>query len=442
MKNVYNLPATAFITAFILLFPGCKKTANLPTLITSPVSDVTPTTAVSGGSVTSSGGSDVTEKGVCWGVTHNPVIAYSKTIDGAGPGAFSSLITGLIPNDTYYVRAYATNSEGTAYGNEIAFTANHVRLATLSTLAVSNVTLASAVSGGQITDNGGEDVTAVGLCWGTTSNPTTSNSKTVESGSPDFISYMSGLQPSTDYYVRAYATNSAGTAYGNEVSFTTSVISEIIFNPDLTYGTVSDADGNIYRTIMIGTQLWMAENLKTTKYSDGTSLPEVADNTAWGNLITGGYSWYNNDVSTFKVIYGALYNWYAVTDNRNLCPSGWHVPSSEDWNILASFIGLTNSDRKIKETGITHWIYAYAGGTNESGFTALPAGQRDPSLSFQFVNIGYQGAWWSTTSGDNAGVFADFYASGSIDDIVYPALAEGLETRRISGMSVRCVKDN
>ena len=197
----------------------------VPTLTTTAVTSITLTTAVSGGNITADGGGAVTARGVCWATTATPTITDSKTTDGTGTGSFTSNLTGLLPATTYYVRAYATNSAGTAYGNEVSFTTTAIVVPTLTTTAVTSITLTTAVSGGNITADGGGAITARGVCWATTANPTISNSKTTDgTGTGSFTSNLTGLLPGTTYHVRAYATNSAGTAYGNDVSFTTTSI--------------------------------------------------------------------------------------------------------------------------------------------------------------------------------------------------------------------------
>jgi uncharacterized protein (TIGR02145 family) len=332
-----------------------------PTLTTTPVSVITQTSAVSGGNITSDGGDAITARGVCWATTVNPTTANNKTSDGSGPGSFTSTITGLTPNATYHVRAYATNSAGTAYGSDLTFiTPPVITLPTVTTGTTTPTSSTTASSGGNVTSDGGATVTARGVCWSTSQNPTISNSRTTNgSGTGTFTSSITGLSPNTTYYLRAYATNNEGTGYGNEVSFTTS--DEIIFNPSLTYGEVSDIDGNYYKTIQIGSQIWMAENLKTTRYNDGSNIPLVTDNTAWSNLTTPGYCWYNNDAATYKNVYGALYNWYAVNTGK-LCPSGWHVPSEYEWTLLVNYLGgVYAAGGKLKETGTTHWYSPNAG---------------------------------------------------------------------------------
>lgn len=195
---------------------------RLPVLTTTAVSDTTTNSAKSGGTITSDGGFPITARGICWNTTGNPTIADSITNDGTGIGAFTSELTGLDPNTKYFVRAYATNIEGTAYGNELSFTTLQGQEPVLTTTVVTNITLTSATSGGTITADGGFPVTARGVCWSTLNNPTIANTKTSDgAGNGTFNSNLTGLNPNTTYYVRAYATNSEGTGYGNEISFTT-----------------------------------------------------------------------------------------------------------------------------------------------------------------------------------------------------------------------------
>ena len=297
--------------------------------------------------MTSSGGADVTARGVCWSDGHTPTVDDSKTIDGMGSGSFASNLTGLTANTTYYVRAYATNSVGTAYGNMITFAAMEILPATVTTSAIASILSTYAVTGGNITSNGGAKVMEWGVCWSTSVNPTTSsvvyNITGSEGGSGVFTATLTGLTVGTTYFIRAYATNSAGTAYGDQLSFTTlnkDEISPVIFYPGSTYGSVSDIDGNLYKTIQIGSQIWMAENLKTTKFNDGADIPLVESNSEWSGLFVPGYCYYNIDPGSYKQIYGALYNWYAVNTGK-LCPDGWRVPSSEDIEILNDNYGYT-----------------------------------------------------------------------------------------------------
>jgi len=193
----------------------------VPTITTTAATSIASTSAVSGGTVTSDGGTTITARGVCWSTSINPTIANSKTIVAGTTGTYTSNITGLTINTTYYLRAYATNSVGTAYGNQISFST--VSLPTIaSTLAATDITTTTAISGGNITSDGGGAITARGICWGTSVNPTTSNSlSTVAGTTGTYTSTMTSLTSGTLYYVRAYATNGAGTSYGTQISFNT-----------------------------------------------------------------------------------------------------------------------------------------------------------------------------------------------------------------------------
>lgn len=194
----------------------------LPMVTTSAVTDVLQTGAKSGGNVVATGFSNITARGICWGTNQNPTTADSKTNDGSGIGTFNSTLTNLVSNTTYYVRAYATNSAGTAYGNQVTFkTILNVVFPTVTTAAATNITANAATSGGNVTATGGGEVTARGVCWSNNQNPTIADSKTNDgTDTGQFQSQISGLIPGV-YYVRAYATNSAGTGYGNMVTVTT-----------------------------------------------------------------------------------------------------------------------------------------------------------------------------------------------------------------------------
>jgi uncharacterized protein (TIGR02145 family) len=297
------------------------------------------------------------------------------------------------------------------------------KLAVLSTSPVTNFTTITAASGGNITYNGGAEILSNGVCWSASVNPTIIDSKTVDAvGIAQFVSSISGLTPGMTYHVRAYATNSVGTAYGEDVTFTT-----------LSSNTVADAEGNIYNIITIGVQVWMAENLKAAKYRNGdligTTTPATLDITA---EATPKYQWASYGDESNVATYGRLYTWYAVTDNRNVCPNGWHVPTHTEWTTLNNYLGGNNiSANKLRETGTAHWIAPNAGATNETGFTALPSGYRDGGV--YFGNIGEVAEWWSSTE----------FSAGSI---YYWEIYNGNLWNHESGLgsigfSVRCLRD-
>lgn len=202
--------------------------------------------------------------------------------------------------------------------------------------------------------------------------------------------------------------------------------------------TCTDADGNNYTTVTIGTQTWMVENLKTTKYSDGTAIPMVTDNSAWFNLSTPAYCWYNNDEATNKNTYGALYNRSAVNTSK-LAPAGWHVPTDTEWTTLTTYLGGESvAGGKLKEIGTDNWSSPNIGATNVSGFSALPGGGRGDSGG-RFFRIGNYGAWWSTTEYDTSNPWIrvlDNYSSS------LSRCTNNLYGYGTNGFSVRCVKDD
>jgi len=220
-------------------------------------------------------------------------------------------------------------------------------------------------------------------------------------------------------------------AVSKTVTINVTKADDVIFNPNLTYGTMTDQDGNVYKTIVIGTQTWMAENLRTTKYRNGSAIPEITDNSVWYNLTTGAYCWYNNSINNKKP-YGALYNWFTVGDPRNIAPAGWHVPTDEDWTILTTYLGgVTIAGGKMKEVGLTHWQSPNAYATNESGFTALPVGYRYFNGSFYFLD----GGFWSSTQYNSYSVW--LYSLSYLHAFCVRSSNYSMQY----GFSVRCVKD-
>ena len=256
-----------------------------PTITTTAVNTITASSANSGGTVISTGGAAITTQGVCWNTAANPTTANSFTTNGIQT-PFTSNLTGLTPGTTYYVRAYATNSAGTSYGNELSFTTSAV-VPTVTTTAINTITASSANSGGTVTSTGGAVLTAVGVCWSTTANPTTANSITYDGTTTPFTSSMTGLTSGTTYYVRAYATNSAGTSYGNELSFTLSGVGPSVTSEDITSITSSSASSGGNVTATGGSALtavgvcWNTATNPTinlpTKTNDGTATSFTSD---------------------------------------------------------------------------------------------------------------------------------------------------------------------
>jgi uncharacterized protein (TIGR02145 family) len=413
MRTKIHFRILILFLSVVIMITGCEK--YTPTISTTAVSQVTDHTAVSGGDITDNGGAVVSARGLVWSTIQNPSLETNQgiTTAGEGSGVFSSKMYGLIINTKYYVRAYATNEEGTAYGEELSFST--VGPPIVTTIDASTITNCKATLNGII--NANNSSAAVKFEYGITSgygsfieytqNPVDGTTDT------DVSIEISGLISGQTYYFRVVATNSYGRTNGDGLTFKT---------------TVKDADGNSYNTIIIGTQIWISENLKTTKYNDSTSIPSVTNFTDWSNSTTPAYCWYNNDQATYGNTYGALYNLYVVNTGK-LCPSGWHIPTDGEWNTLTTYLGgYSVAGGILKETGTAHWSSPNTGATNESGFTALPGGYRYSNGTFYV--IGSSGLWWSATSN-----IAREVNSGSGEIVT----AVGYNYK--CGLSVRCMRD-
>lgn len=198
---------------------------------------------------------------------------------------------------------------------------------------------------------------------------------------------------------------------------------------------ITDKDGNVYTSVSIGTQVWMVGNLKTTKFNDGTAIQLVTDDSEWKNLTSSAFCYYDNDALMYKDDYGPLYNWFAVNSGK-LCPSGWHVPSYDEWwTQLINTLGVGSIGDKLKETGTTHWKSPNIGANNETGFTALPGGFRT-GFDGEFILIGSSGYWWTTTdlAGNKTLAWHCEIMRG------YSDLFSDYQNKK-DGYSVRCVKD-
>ena len=197
--------------------------------------------------------------------------------------------------------------------------------------------------------------------------------------------------------------------------------------------TVTDIDGNVYTTVTIGSQVWMVENLKTTHYRDGSDISYVSDDTLWSALTAGAYCWCNDDSADYKDTYGALYNFYAVSDTCGLCPEGWHVPTESEWLALVAYLGGKDAaGGKIKEAGTTHWSVPNIGATNESGFLGLPGGGRGQISGCG--EVGNYATWWSSTVYDSIYAWHWGLYHGNASVRFNPG-------HKASGFSVRCIKD-
>lgn len=280
---------------------------------------------------------------------------------------------------------------------------------------VNGITQISAVSGGMLDDReiaGTWEISEKGVCWGKINPPVINDNRTIDgSGMGNYSSYIFPLTPNTKYYMQAYAIYKGATVYSGVIkTFTTLSYDSIRFRANLIYASISDIEGNLYKTILIGSQVWMAENLRVKKFSDGADIPNVPDNFAWNKLTSAAYCDFRN-ASPYSDVYGRIYNWEAVATN-NICPDGWHVPSDTEWKTLEISLGMSVNDVEtdgwrgnqeglaLKEEGENHWSENTGvsfNNTNTSGFTALPDGFRNIDGSFGYSGH-YSGFWTATAS--------------------------------------------
>ncbi len=261
-----------------------------------------------------------------------------------------------------------------------------------------------------------------GFCYSTNPEPTINDQlltlNTAKKG--EFTLTVSNLNSNTIYYFRPYCKEGDNFVYGEIVEAKTSKL------------TFNDIDNNTYNGVEIGTQIWMQENLKVTHYRNGDPIENITDNTMWLNATIGAYCWYNNDPQN-KTDYGALYNFYTVIDSRNLCPTGWHVPSDQEWITLTEYLGGYDiAGGKMKEYGLSHWIKPNFDATNTSGFSALPGGYRE--FDGAFNSFGEEGKWWTSTTAD-ASSSRFRYIYNNYSSLFY----DNFPIK--SGLSIRCVKD-
>ncbi len=316
----------------------------------------------------------------------------------------------------------------------------------ITTENISDITESSATCNANISDNGGTTVSIRGFVWDTNTDPGLEENLDFSensSGTGFFSNDLENLNYNTTYYVKAYATNEIGTAYGEELEFTTS---------DLTWNgisctdceTVTDIDGNEYRTVSIGDQCWLVENLKTTKLNDGTDLTNITANGEWTNTSIAAYSWYDNDISN-KDSHGAIYNYHAVATDK-LCPTGWHVATDDEWKVLEgtvdtqydtqdnvwddqSWRGYDAGDKLKKRID---W-HNNGGGSDDYGFEAIPNGFRN-AITGEFERESEWGTVWTHKNTNQTEHFRREFSDHDDNVARY-------NSNPLSGYAVRCVKD-
>ena len=391
---------------------------GIPTVTTAEVTDIQGETATCGGNVTDNCGLAVIARGVCWSTSPNPTLDDSHTTNGSGNGSFSGSITGLTISTTYYVRAYATTSAGTGYGEQVSFTTRN-GIPTVTTVEVSQIQGLAATSGGNITDDGGLAVTARGVCWSTSPSPTLANSHTSNgSGAGSFSSYMTGLAMSTTYYVRAYATNSFVTVYGNQLSFTTT-------NDEHVYVDLGLPSGLLWATCNVGAE----------------TPEDYGDYFAWGETQPkdiydwSTYQYCNGNYNTLtKYCNKSSYGYNGFTDNlTTLLPeddaatanwgSGWRIPTEAEWQELLDNTTVTWTT----QNGVNGCLFTASNGNS----LFLPAaGTR---WEGELYNAGLYCHYWSSSLGTDEPNFARLYSGDS--DVGYGGRSNGFSVRPVRSIS-------
>ncbi len=392
---------------------------GFPAVVTAAVTNIDATTATAGGEVTSRGASAVIARGVCYGSSPLPDLSGDHTVDGAGVGEFISSLSALDEGTTYYIRAYATNGEGTSFGHVLTFTTDSisVNLPVVTTTPATGITPVAATTGGEVTSEGSSAVTARGVCWGTSPLPDLTGQHTVQgTGSGAFTSQLKGLSPGITYYVRAYATNTHGTSYGSEDSFTAPVLNpEEVINPatgrvwlDRNLGAsnvaTSSNDAGAYGDLY---QWGRAEDGHQVRTSNTTTTPASNDTPAHGDFILS-----SGAAQDWRIPQNHNL-WQGINGINNPCPAGFRIPTAGEW-----------------QTEIQSWNSNDATGAFESPLKLTAAGHRYGS-SGSIGNVGTYGSYWtSSTDGSNARLL-----------YFYSINATTISFIRASGLSIRCIMD-
>lgn len=390
-----------------------KAASPAPIILIDSVKDITTTSANIWATVTNFQATEVNQTGFVWDTLPNPSLErrINSSHSGYGLSSFTSTLENLTPGTTYYVRAYADNEAGTFYSNDVSFKTDTIPIPPppiVNIDSVGNITTTSAKVWATVSGLTGASTYQSGFVWDTIPDPSINrnlNYATKGSVSAGFNTVMQNLSPCTTYYVKAYASDIGGLSYSNEVSFKTDTI-PVPPPPPPAPSSVTDFDGNMYPVVKIGNKHWTAKNLDVSHYRNGDPIPQVQDSATWANLTTGAWCYYENKTEN-GAVYGKLYNWYAVTDPRGIAPTGWHVPTQNEWKSMIDTLGGPSvAGGKLKST--TLWNSPNTGATNSSGFTALPGGQRYANWS-TFAMKGDWGTWWTSTKADPAAPVAFYF---------------------------------
>jgi uncharacterized protein (TIGR02145 family) len=444
----------------------------LPEVTTDSISGIEALQATCHYTVVNDGGGTLKNRGICW--DYDPDVNLEKEnvkkAEGYGyVGTYAVAMTNLEAGMTYYVRAYATNETGVAYGEELSFTTLSLDLAEITTVKPASISPFSAIIGGVISYDGGTTVTERGICFATHTTPTIADTKVTRGMGPGwFVATAENLTPNTTYYVRAYATNGDGTAYGEEYSFTTR-------NNPSTFvcgeSAVEDYDGNKYPTVALGSQCWMGSNLRVTHYSDGTELEKRVNPSGSANYDKKRYTNCNTAFPDSPE-FGYVYSFAAVlnaavsgqdagsTANpsgiQGICPTGWHVPSAAEYSQMFSYISSHNLCPEAYPSSVSKAVSSTVGWIKGTGLNEPKPGaiSYEPELNntsgLNFYPTGMLTGSSSTFEWESCTFLAtteygsrptSFYKSfySYTNDLGTPTFHSSINLNR--QMPVRCVKD-
>jgi uncharacterized protein (TIGR02145 family) len=523
----------AFVSVFsifILVLSSCRKDVSVPEITTLTVQNYSYYSASCGGLITDDGGAEVITRGLCWSTHPNPTTSDHTTINPGDRRHFMAFMHGLEPTTTYYVRAYATNAEGTGYGEIVSFSTLRGSIPELITFEPEDVFSIMAKTGGKIISDGELTITERGVCWDIEPLPTPDiNKAKATGGATSFSLTVQDFLPNTAYYLRAYAINNAGIGYGNEIQFTTpppepdpivltgpaenifqwTAEAQVAINssnsmpvyergicwstsPEPTinnhvrvsmhssdtfsihfgnliqnttyylrayartinqafYGnqqtfttmplgiscpgqeTVTDIDGNVYHTVMVGTLCWMKENLKTTRFRNGESIPMSAN-----SLPTPAMTWYDQNIE-WKDLYGGLYNRHAATSDQGICPEGWRLPSKQEVsNLRSDLLRLAHNQsisryptvimsERTEPDPHPRWNQGDYPGNDLTSLSVLPGGYRADWGGFRYM--GSNASFWLA---DQVNIMSIWNGGSTIGLFRWHSLDH---------LSIRCVKE-
>lgn len=430
MERFFLIVLSGMMFFIVISLISCENDAKRPYVGKTTVTNITTYSAIVKGEMIWDGGTGITEYGFCWSRDIFPTINDFHVVAEQEGGYLKAQLTDLMEGTKYYIRLYAVNRQGISYGETKSFTTLAFKVPSVFSPWVTSITHNSVrLSDGRVDEDNTYEVLSKGICWSKSKNPTINDSKIDMGSGFGGIGYeFTGLDPSTVYYFRAYASNVVGITYGFNI---------VIRTYD---GSVTDHEGHIYSTVMLGNQEWMNRNLETRYYSNGVWIGTTGtQTTSIESEDKPSYQWAyqgHEDHPELLDDDGRLYTWYAVTDSRKLCPAGWHIPTIAEWNELLTHLGGSSLTSVVLRRNFNFsWDrWDNPAGNTEGSFWAQLAGFRNPAGDFQYGSR-YGTYWWSSTEESVTNAETVFCGPSDID-----VVTTTIKNKK-AGLSVRCVKD-